>query len=179
MDMTNTEKLTFASVCLACCFLLPLLTAHNPQVNAMLCLMHFPIMVCGMMCGAPWGVAVGMSAPILHCLMFGMPVMYPDAVAMCFELGVYGLVCGLEANDPRKSPGNVFLDLILAMVAGRIAWGAAMTFFSIISPVTFSVEIFKTTVMNTWPGVMLQLMGLPPLIVFLQYTYYPDNIEAL
>ena len=179
MDMTNTEKLTFASMSLACCFLLPLLTVSNPQVNMMLCLMHFPVMVCGMMCGAPWGVAVGVTAPILRCLMFGMPVMYPDAVAMCFEMGVYGLVCGLETNDPRKSPGNVFLDLILAMVAGRIAWGAAMTFFSLISTVPFSIEIFKATVLNTWPGVMLQLMGLPPLIVFLQITYFPDNIEAL
>ena len=177
--MTSTRKLTFASVCLACCFFLPLLTDHNPQAAAMLCLMHFPVMVCGMMCGAPWGVAVGMTAPILRSLMFGIPDMYPQAVAMCLEMGVYGLVCGLEANDSRKSPGNVFLDLILAMVAGRVAWGAAMTFFSIISPITFSIEAFKTTVLNTWPGSMLQLMALPPLIVFLQYTYYPDNIEAL
>ena len=147
--MSNNHKLTFASVCLACCFLLPLLTAHNPQVNLMLCLMHFPVMVCGMMCGAPWGVAVGVTAPVLRSLMFGMPAMYPEAVAMCFELGVYGLVCGLEANDPRKSPANIFIDLILAMVAGRIAWGAAMLLFALVSSVPFSVEIFKDAVLNT------------------------------
>ena len=179
MDMTNTKKLTFASICLACCFFLPLLTDHSPETAAMLCLMHFPVMVCGMMCGAPWGVAVGVSAPVLRSLMFGMPLMYPDAVAMCFELGVYGFVCGLEANDPRKSPGNIFLDLILAMVAGRVAWGAAMVFFALISPITFSVEAYKEAVINTWPGIMLQLIGLPPLIVFLQTAYYPDDIEAL
>ena len=177
--MSNTEKLTFASVCLACCFLLPLLTSHAPQVNMMLCLMHFPVMVCGMMCGAPWGVAVGVSAPILRSLMFGMPLMYPDAVAMCLELGVYGFVCGLEANDPRKSPANIFLDLILAMVAGRVVWGASMVFFALISDVSFSVELFKAAVINTWPGIILQLMSLPPLIVFLQATYYPDDIQAL
>ena len=177
--MTGTKKLTFASISLACCFFLPLLTTHAPQVSMMLCLMHFPVMVCGMMCGAPWGVAVGVSAPILRSLMFGMPAMYPEAVAMCIEMGVYGFVCGLEANDPRKSPGNVFLDLILAMVAGRVAWGAAMTFFAIISQVTFSVEAYKEAVINTWPGIILQLMGLPPLIVFLQTAFYPDDIQAL
>jgi len=177
--MTSTQKLTFASVCLACCFCLPLLTSSNPQVTVMLCLMHFPVMVCGMMCGAPWGVAVGVTAPILRSLMFGMPLMYPDAVAMALEMGVYGFVCGLEANDPRKSPGNIFIDLLLAMVGGRIAWGAAMVFFALISDITFSVEIFKNTVLNTWPGIMLQLMGLPPLIVFLQTAYYPDDIETL
>ena len=177
--MTNTKKLTFASVCLACCFFLPLLSSHNPQAAAMLCLMHFPVMVCGMMCGAPWGVAVGVTAPVLRSLMFTMPHMYPEAVAMCVEMGVYGFVCGLEANDPRKSPGNIFVDLVLAMVAGRVAWGGAMLLFALISDVPFSVEIFKEAVLNTWPGVMLQLMSLPPLIVFLQTTYYPDNIQTL
>lgn len=177
--MTSTQKLTFSSICLACCFCLPMLTASAPHISAMLCLMHFPVMVCGMMCGAPWGVAVGVSAPILRSLMFDAPVMYPDAVAMCVEMGVYGFVCGLEANDPRKSPGNVFLDLVLSMVAGRVAWGAAMVFFALISDVSFSVEIFKTAILNTWPGIMLQLMSLPPLIVFLQTAYYPDDIQAL
>lgn len=177
--MTSTQKLTFASICLACCFCLPMLTSSNPKVTVMLCLMHFPVMVCGMMCGAPWGVAVGVTAPILRSLMFGMPLMYPDAMAMALEMGVYGFICGLEANDPRKSPGNIFIDLILAMVAGRIAWGAVMVFFALISDVNFSVEIFKNTVLNTWPGIMLQLMSLPPLIVFLQTAYYPDDIETL
>ena len=177
--MSNNKKLTFSSVCLACCFLLPLLTVQNPQANAMLCLMHFPVMICGMMCGAPWGVAVGVTAPVLRSLMFGMPAMYPEAVSMCFELGVYGFVCGLTANDPRKSPGNIFIDLILAMVAGRVAWGAAMVFFALISAVPFSIEAYKSAVLNTWPGVMLQLMSLPPLIVFLQTAFYPDDIEAL
>ena len=177
--MSNNEKLTFSSVCLACCFLLPLLTYQNPEVNKMLCLMHFPVMVCGMMCGAPWGVAVGVTAPVLRCLMFGVPAMYPEAVAMCVEMGVYGFVCGLEANDPRKSPGNVFLDLFISMVAGRVAWGVAMVFFALISTVPFSIEAYKTAVLSTWPGVMLQLMSLPPLIVFLQTTYFPDDIEAI
>ena len=98
---------------------------------------------------------------------------------MCLELGVYGFVCGLEANDPRKSPANIFLDLILAMVAGRVVWGASMVFFALISDVSFSVELFKAAVINTWPGIILQLMSLPPLIVFLQATYYPDDIQAL
>lgn len=177
--MTSTKKLTFSSVCLACCFFLPMLTDSAPEISDMLCLMHFPVMICGMMCGAPWGVAVGVSAPILRSLMFDVPAMYPYAVAMSLEMGVYGFVCGLEANDPRKSPGNVFLDLVFSMVAGRVAWGIAMVFFALISDVSFSVEIYKNTVINTWPGIMLQLMSLPPLIVFLQTTYYPDDIEAL
>ncbi len=177
--MTNTTKLTFASVCLACCFFLPMITANQPQIGAMLCLMHFPVMVCGMMCGAPWGVAVGVTAPVLRSLMFNMPPMYPEAVAMCVEMGVYGFVCGLETNAPRRSPGEIFKDLITAMIAGRLAWGGVMIFFNLISSVTFTPTDYYNAVVNTWPGVILQLMSLPPLIVFLQTAYYPDDIEAL
>lgn len=177
--MSNTNKLTFASVCLICCFFLPFLTKGNPELNAMLCLMHFPVMVCGMMCGAPWGVAVGVTAPILRSLTVGTPAMYPAAVAMCFELGVYGFVCGLEANDPRKEPSRIFLDLALAMIAGRLVWGMVMGCFAAISQFSFTMDTFVQTVINTWPGVILQFMALPPLIVFLQTAFYPDKIRSL
>lgn len=178
--MTSTKKLTFSSVCLICCFVLPMLTARSPQVTQMLCLMHFPVMVCGMMCGAPWGVAVGVTAPVLRSLAFGQPLMFPDAVAMCFELGTYGFVCGLMANDPRKEPAHIFLDLVGAMIAGRLIWGIAMSFLAYFSPTTeFSLAVFLQAVSNTWPGVILQFMSLPPLIVFLVTIQEPDEIQAL
>lgn len=177
--MTSTKKLTFASVCLLCCFALPMLTAGNEKVASMLCLMHAPVMVCGMMCGAPWGVAVGMTAPILRSLMLYSPAMYPDAVAMAFEMGVYGFVCGLETNDPRREPTKIYIDLILAMIAGRVMWCVVMCLFALISDVTVTLPLLKDSILNTWPGVALQLIALPPLIVFLQMAYYPDDIVAL
>ena len=178
--MTSTKKLTFASICLICCFVLPMLTARAPQVTQALCLMHFPVMVCGMMCGVPWGVAVGVTAPILRSLAFGMPLMFPDAVAMCMELGTYGAVCGFMANDPRKEPAHIFMDLIGAMIAGRIVWGIGMTVLAGFSPAAeFSFAMFRESVISTWPGVMLQLMSLPPLIVFLVTIQEPDEIQTI
>lgn len=178
--MTSTKKLSFASICLLCCFVLPMLTSHDPQITQMLCLMHFPVMVCGMMCGAPWGVAVGVTAPILRSLAFGMPAMYPQAVAMCLEMGTYGFVCGLMANDPRKSPGHIFTDLVLAMIAGRLVWGIAMSFLAYFSVDTiFSFTAFWEGVTSTWPGIMLQFISLPPLIVFLVTIQAPEEIEPL
>ena len=177
--MTNNHKLTFAAVCMICCFALPFFATHSPDAAKMLCLMHFPVMVCGMMCGAPWGVAVGVTAPILRSLAFGMPAMFPEACAMCIEMGVYGLVCGLKANDPRRESAKIFFDLVLAMIAGRIAWGIAMTFLAYFSTTTFSVQAFLNGVTITWPGIALQLMSLPPLIVFLQTIYYPEEIREI
>jgi len=177
--MSENKKLTFSSLCLGLCFVLPLLTAGNTQAATMLCLMHFPVMVCGMMCGAPWGVAVGVTAPILRSLMFELPPMFPQAVSMCLEMGTYGLVCGLLANDSRKEAFHVFFDLLLAMLAGRAVWGICMAVFTVFSDMQFSLLLFQESVMDTWPGIILQLMSLPPLIVYLQTFHAPDNIQTI
>ena len=42
-----------------------------------------------------YGAAVGFVAPLLRSVLFGMPPMYPVAIAMAFELLTYGLVIGL------------------------------------------------------------------------------------
>ena len=65
------------------------------------------------------------------------------------------------------------------MIAGRIAWGIAMTFLAYFSTTTFSVQEFLNGVTITWPGIALQLMSLPPLIVFLQTIYYPEEIREI
>ena len=42
--------------------------------------------LCGMVCGWPYGLAVGEVMPLLCGLLFGMPVLYPTGIGMAFEL---------------------------------------------------------------------------------------------
>ena len=44
--------------------------------------MHIPVLLCGFLCGWPWGLAVGFVAPLLRSVLFGMPPIYPTGVAM-------------------------------------------------------------------------------------------------
>ena len=79
-------RLTYSALYLAIALVLPFLTGQIPQIGSMLCPMHIPALLCGFVCGWPWGLAVGFIAPLLRSALFGMPTMFPTAVAMAFEL---------------------------------------------------------------------------------------------
>ena len=79
--------------------------------------MHLPALLCGFMCGWPWGLAVGLISPLLRSVIFGMPPMFPTAVSMAFEMAVYGAVSGLLYRLLPKKKGYIYVSLIAAMVA--------------------------------------------------------------
>lgn len=167
--MNNTKKLTFSAICLALCIVLPFLTGQIPQFGNMLCPMHFPVLLCGIMCGAPWGVAVGVTAPIMRSLMFGMPPIFPQAVSMAFEMGTYGFICGAMLGEQRKTLKNIYPALLTAMLCGRIVMGIVMTIFAAVFHVPYSFSIFVAgAFVNAWPGILLQLVILPPIMLALQ-----------
>ena len=103
LGKANIHKLAVSAMMLALALVLPFLTGQIPQVGKMLCPMHFPVLLCGFFCG-PWlGAAVGFCAPLLRSFIFGVPHLVPDAVAMCFELAVYGAMAGLlYSRLPRR-----------------------------------------------------------------------------
>ena len=87
---TSTRKLTLSALFLALGLVLPLITGQIPQIGKMLLPMHIPVLLCGMVCGWPYGLAVGAVMPLLRGLLFGMPVLYPTGIGMAFELAAYG-----------------------------------------------------------------------------------------
>ena len=87
-------KMVLAALFLALAYIMPFLTGQIPEVGAMLCPLHIPVLLCGFICGWPWGLAVGFVAPLLRSLILGMPPMFPTAICMAFELAVYGGVAG-------------------------------------------------------------------------------------
>ena len=57
------RRMVFAALCLALALVLPFLTGQIPQIGSALCPMHIPVLLCGFLCGWPWGLAVGFIAP--------------------------------------------------------------------------------------------------------------------
>ena len=111
---------------LALCLVLPMLTGQIPQIGSMLLPMHIPVLLCGLVCGWQYGAVVGFVAPLLRSVLFGMPPMYPVAIAMAFELLTYGLVIGLVYRRmAQKGAAGVYAALLTAMAAGRLVWGVA------------------------------------------------------
>lgn len=166
MRRNTTRNVAFAGIFLALAIVLPFLTLQLQQLGNKLLPMHLPVLLCGFICGWPFGLAVGVLAPLLRSFMFGMPPLMPIAVAMAFELGTYGLVSGLMLKlFPRKNI-FVYLSLILSMVAGRIVWGiVSMALFGIQGN-SFTWSIFMTQAwINAIPGIILQLVLIPLIII--------------
>ena len=114
---------------LALALVLPFLTGQIPQIGNALCLIHFPVFLCGFFCGPWYALAVGFTAPLLRSLIFGMPPMIPKGAAMAFELATYGLVSGILYQTLPKKKSSIYISLITAMLAGRVMWGAVRTVF--------------------------------------------------
>lgn len=57
------RKLTYSALFTALALVLPFLTGQIPEIGSMLCPMHIPTLLCGFICGWPWGLAVGFVSP--------------------------------------------------------------------------------------------------------------------
>ena len=75
-------ELVLGALFLALALVLPFLTGQIPEIGSMLCPMHLPVLICGFVCGWPWGLAVGFIAPLLRSLTLGMPPLFPTAICM-------------------------------------------------------------------------------------------------
>lgn len=161
----SVTKLVYSAMCLALCLVLPFLTGQIPEIGSMLCPMHFPVFICGFLCGWQWGAAVGLVAPLLRSAIFNMPPIM-TAIPMAFELATYGIITGLIYKKLPLGRGNVYLSLGVAMVAGRLVWGAVRFAMAGFSVSEFPMSVFIAgAVTNAIPGIILQMLIIPPVII--------------
>lgn len=169
MKRNEIKKLTLSAMFMALAFVLPFFTGQIPQIGSMLCPMHIPVLLCGFFCGAPWGMLVGFLAPILRSFVIGMPMMFPTAVCMAFELAAYGFVTGLLHNKLPKKKWMVYVSLVSAMVIGRAVWGVAMLCCLGFDTTQFGVAAFISGAVTTAiPGIVLQLVLVPLVVISLE-----------
>ncbi len=167
-NKTFVLKLCYAAMCLALCLLLPFLTGQIPQIGNMLCPMHLPVLLAAYLCGPWWAAIVGLTAPILRNLMFGMP-QFPTAGIMALEMATYGLIAGLLYLALAKKKRNIYLSLIAAMLAGRVIYGIASAIVMGVSGSTYSFGLFIAGAFtNAIPGIILQIVLIPILVMVLQ-----------
>lgn len=168
----SIRTLVLAAFMLALCLILPFFTGQIPQIGSMLLPMHLPVLLCGLLCGWQYGAAVGFVAPLLRYVLFGMPPIYPVGIAMAFELATYGLVIGLLYSRSRwQCVFALYRSLLIAMVVGRIVWGAAEVVLLGLGGQAFTWELFLSgALLTAIPGIILQLVFIPALMIALDRT---------
>ena len=165
----QTKNLTLSAMFIAIGLVLPMITGNIPQVGNMLLPMHIPVFLCGLICGWPYGLAVGAVLPLMRSFLFGMP---PVAIAMTFELGTYGFVSGFLYNRSRwQCVIALYRSMIIAMLAGRVVWGAAEVILLGVAGNAFTWQAFMAgAFLNAIPGIAVQLILIPALMVLLNRT---------
>lgn len=168
----TTKKLTLSAMFIAIGLVLPIFTGQIPQIGNMLLPMHIPVFLCGLICGWKYGAAVGFILPLMRSVIFGMPVLFPAAGSMAFELATYGLVAGLLYGISKwQCIRALYRSIIIAMAAGRAVWGVVQLIFLGISGGSFTWQIFMASAFfNAIPGIIIQLILLPAVMLALHRT---------
>ena len=167
-SQNNLLKMVLAALFLALAYVMPFLTGQIPEIGSMLCPLHIPVLLCGFICGCPWGLAVGFIAPLFRSLTLGMPPFFPTAVCMAFELAAYGGIAGwMHKVLPHKKP-FIYCSLLTAMLIGRLVWGAAMFVCMGMNGESFTFAAFLAgAFINAVPGIIIQIVLIPILVMIL------------
>ena len=158
--MTSVKKLVFTAACTALCLVLPMAFHAIPNAGQVILPMHIPVLLCGMICGWPFGAVCGLLGPLLSSVITGMP---PAAMlpAMMVECAAYGFASGLLMKYVRTGKDNLdlYISLICAMILGRVVAGFAKAW--IFTPGVSPFAWVSTSLVTGVPGIVLQLAVLP------------------
>jgi len=166
----HLKKLTASAMMLALALLLPFLTGQIPSIGKMLSPMHLPVLLCGLLCGPIFGFAVGIVAAPLRFVLFGAPQM-PNVLYMTAELAAYGLLSGLFSQILPRRKISLYFSLILSMIGGRIAYAVIFILINLSNaktPEALAAPIISATILTAWPGMILQILIIPTLLIVLE-----------
>lgn len=165
----RTRNIVLSGLFIALGLVLPFFTGQIPSIGNKLLPMHLPVFLGGFILGGPIGMAVGFIIPILRSVLFGMPPFYPIAIAMSFELATYGGVAGILFRKNSESTLNIYVSLVMAMIAGRIVWGVAMLVLLSVNGAVFTFKMFISgALINSVPGLIAQIVIIPVLLISLK-----------
>ena len=75
--MTIVKRSMITAVCVALTVVLPMAFHAVPNAGSVILPMHIPVLLCGLICGWPFGLACGLIGPLLSNLFTGMPPWQP------------------------------------------------------------------------------------------------------
>lgn len=165
--MSRIKKLVLTAVCSALCVIVPMAFHAIPNAGQVFLPMHIPVLLCGMLCSWPYGLACGLIGPALSSLITGMPL--PAVLpGMLVECAVYGCASGVLLRYVRTGRlyADLYLSLVPAMLLGRVISGIVKGL--ILTP-GLSLSAWATaSFVTALPGIAIQLVLVPALLLGLE-----------
>ena len=169
--MSNVKKSIITAVCIALCYVIPLMFHGIQNAGSIFCPMHIPVFICGLICGWQYGLLCGIAGPALSSALSGMP---PVAIlpSMMAELAVYGTAAGLMMKLVRTKStyADLYISLIVAIVCGRVLAGLAKALIFARGSYSMSAWI-AGSVVTSWPGTVIQLVFIPTIVFALMKSH--------
>lgn len=175
--MKNTRYITWCAVFCALGALLPqAFHIFGAAAGQVLLPMHIPAMAAGFLLGPLAGGITGVVSPLLSNLITGgsMPILI-KVPFMMVEVAAYGVFCGIFsrkvfANTRLPEPVSVVLSVLAAQAAGR-AVNIICTMFAVnvlgVTNKAVSVAAAAASIVSGIPGIIIQLIFIPALVVVL------------
>lgn len=173
MKSKEIKNITLSAMFLGLALVLPFLTGQIQVIGKMLLPMHLPVLLCGLICGWQYGAVIGFVTPIMRSLIFGMPPLYPTALAMAFELAAYGFFGGfLFSHAKWQCIKSLYRCLLIAMIAGRAVSGLANIILLGLRGGSYTLSAFIAAhFTSAIPGIILQLTLIPAVMLLLNRTH--------
>ena len=171
MSRSTTTNLCIAAICVALCYVLPLVF-HALGGGSLFSPMHLPVLLCGVLCGPVYGALCGLLGPLLSSMLSGMPGP-AGLITMIPELMMYGLISGavIKAVRVKSLPVRLYTALVCAMLAGRIVGGVVSACVYMTNAEAYSLSLWAGAyVVGTLPGIALQLVLIPAMVLALRKT---------
>lgn len=169
--MSNVKKSIITAVCIALCYVIPLMFHGIQNAGNIFCPMHIPVFICGLICGWQFGLLCGIAGPALSSALSGMP---PVAIlpSMMVELAAYGTAAGLMMKLVRTKStyADLYISLIAAIVCGRVLAGLAKALIFARGSYSMSAWI-AGSVVTSWPGTVIQLVFIPTIVFALMKSH--------
>ena len=161
------KKIIITSSCIAIAIVFAAVVhlVGGQPLGKMISPMHIPVFICGLILGWKYGLLAGVLTPLVSYIFRGIPPILPTGLGMCLELGTYGFIAGLLSEKVKfsnKSLLNIYLALIIGMLAGRLVYGAYCTIYFPLKSIPWSFNIFLTSLfVEPVIGIIIQLYSIP------------------
>lgn len=185
LNVVTTAMLAAIAVILASVFH----AFGDMTISSLFSPMHFPVLLCGVLCGPYLGLICGVVTPLMSFLSTGgaRPPFPTGLIPMIFELAMYGFVTGLMRwvflKNSKTNKFASILALVIAMIAGRVLNAFVGAFFMMGDKQTYFAALGTKLLGNftsTWAGIVLQIVLIPAILFALQrggilIKYLPDT----
>lgn len=159
----KTREIIIGGLFLAIGILLPMLFHTVGMMGKIFLPMHIPVLIAGYLLNPLTAFILGFITPLLSSVLTGMPIFFPMAIIMAFELACYSMFVSLMR---RKFKLSVITSLITSMLMGRVVAFFVVFIMSSLFGIKLNPLLFiKTGIITGLPGIVVQLIFIPTVIM--------------